>query len=205
MLITLSRQFGAGASVVAQQVASALGWSVVDNEFVDEIARKAGLSADQVASREERVPSFGERLKRALAAAPDVPLIPAAPTRSLDEGDLVKATEAVVEEISRAGRVVLVGRAAVAVTRGEPDSLHVKLVAPKAFRIRVIMERLSLDEKAAQKLVADTDSQRERYHRDYYHRDWNDPVNYHMVLNTEAVGYAGATELIVCRARSLGW
>ena len=29
---------------------------------------------------------------------------------------------------------------------------------------------------------------RARYTRQYYQRDWYDPVNYHMVLNTEALG-----------------
>ncbi len=204
MLITVSRQFGAGASQVSRQVASVLGWSVVDNEFVDEIARKAGLPVEQVAGREERVPSFVERLKRALVAAPGVPLIPAAPTERLDEGDLVKATEAVVAEISQAGKVILVGRAAVALL-GKQQAIHVRLVASKAFRTHVVMERLSLDEKSALKLLNETDAQRERYHRDYYKRDWNDPLNYHMVLNTEVLGFDGATEVIVSRARTLGW
>jgi hypothetical protein len=46
---------------------------------------------------------------------------------------------------------------------------------------------------------------RARYNREYYHRDWNDPVNYHMVLNTEALGIDGAVDAIVGRARVLGW
>lgn len=205
MLITLSRQFGAGASAVARSVAKTLGWSVVDNEFIDAIARKSGLPVEQVAGREERVPSFGERLKRALVAAPEVPLIPAAPNESLGEGDLVKATEAVVAEVAREGRAVFVGRAAVALLARDPSALHVRLVAPRAFRTRIVMDRLQLDEKAALKLLTDTDAQRARYHRDYYHRDWSDAVNYHMVLNTEALGFEGAAEMIVARARALGW
>ena len=35
--------------------------------------------------------------------------------------------------------------------------------------------------------------------------DWEDPVNYHLVLNTAALGYDGAAALIVARARELGW
>jgi cytidylate kinase len=50
-----------------------------------------------------------------------------------------------------------------------------------------------------------TDRNRARYLREYYRRDWDDPVNYHLVLNTGVLGFEGATELIVARARSLGW
>ena len=69
MLITISRQFGAGGSEVAKRVAAALGWRVVDNELVEQVAARAGLPPERVAEREERVSTFVERLARTLAAA----------------------------------------------------------------------------------------------------------------------------------------
>jgi hypothetical protein len=53
MLITISRQFGAGGSAVAAKVADALGWRVVDNELVERVAARRG-SPEDVATREER-------------------------------------------------------------------------------------------------------------------------------------------------------
>jgi hypothetical protein len=51
----------------------------------------------------------------------------------------------------------------------------------------------------------ETDRNRARYHRQYYDRDWTDPVNYHMVLNTGVLGLEGATGAVVWRAEQLGW
>ena len=48
---------------------TALGWRVVDNELVEQVAARAGLPPEDVAEREERVPTFVERLARTLAAA----------------------------------------------------------------------------------------------------------------------------------------
>jgi cytidylate kinase len=110
-------------------------------------------------------------------------------------------TESVVAEIAAEGRVVVVGRAAPAVLRGQHDALHVKLVAPVPFRIRTAVERLGIDPKAAEKILQDTDSNRARYLSRNYGLDWNDPTIYHMVLNTEALGFDGATEVIVARAK----
>jgi cytidylate kinase len=81
----------------------------------------------------------------------------------------------------------------------------VKLVAPRPYRIRAAADRLAVDLQQAAATVDDSDSARDRYHRQYYRRDWNDPLLYHMVLNTEALGLDGATALIVARARTLGW
>ena len=64
MIITISRQFGAGGSEIARRVAGALGWRVVDNELIGRVAKGAGLPPEEVAQREERAPSFIERLAR---------------------------------------------------------------------------------------------------------------------------------------------
>jgi cytidylate kinase len=202
MIITISRQYGAGGSEVARRVAGALGWRVVDNEMVDRVASRAGLPAEEVARLEERAPGFVERLTRALSrSAPEV--FPAAADKvpEPEEATLVRVTETVVEEIAAEGRVVMVGRAGSAVLRGQYDALHVKLVAPLADRVRVAIERLGTDPKQAEKTVLDTDENRARYLRQHYRLDWNDPTIYHMVLNTAALGMDGTAAVIVSRAR----
>ena len=208
MIITISRQYGAGGSEVARRVAAALGWRVVDNELVEEVAARAGLPAADVAEREERVPSFAERLARTLAAStPELFTAPApgGTVPKLQEADLVRITETVVAEVAAKGRVVMVGRAAPAVLAREENSLHVKLVAPKPYRIQEAAQRLGVDPRKAEEILDETDAMRERYLRQFYRRNWNDPVNYHMILNTGALGHEGATEIIVGEARRRGW
>ena len=202
MLITISRQYGAGGSEVARRVADALGWRLVDNELVEQVGARAGLSPEEVAGIEERTPSFIERLAQVLATATPELFPPATGTvPELSEATLVRITEAVVAEAAAEGRAVLVGRAAPAVLARERDALHVKLVASRPFRIRVTATRLGLDPKEAERVMQQTDAQRERYHREHYGRDWNDPVGFHMVLNTERLGFDGASDIIVAYAR----
>ena len=208
MLITISRQFGAGGSEVARRVAAALGWRVVDNELVEQVAARAGLPPERVAAREERCPTFVERLARTLAAAtPEVfpPPDTAGTMVDVPEAELVKITEAVVREIAARGRVVVVGRAAPAVLARQTDALHVRLVAPRAFRVQLAADRLGCAPAQAAAILDETDRMRARYTREYYRRDLNDPVHFHMVLNTAALGLDGATEAVVGRARVLGW
>jgi cytidylate kinase len=208
MLITISRQYGAGGSEVARRVAAALDWRVVDNELVEEVAARAGLAREDVAEREERMPSFAERLARTLAAS--TPELFAAPAPGgtvpkLQEADLVHITETVVAELAAKGRVVLVGRAAPAVLARDENSLHVKLVASRGYRIEAAAQRLGVDLQKAAEVLDETDAMRERYLRQFYRRNWNDPVNYHMILNTGVLGPDGATDIIVGEARRRGW
>lgn len=207
MLITISRQYGAGGSTIAALVAQRLGWTVVDNELIDRVAARAGLSPKEVAAQEERAPGIIERIVRALAASSQEILTPdsAEALKPLEEPKLVEVTEKVVEEYAAEGRVVLVGRAATAVLAGEHDAIHVRLVAAKSHRIEVVAARLGVDRPTAEGEIDKTDANRARYHREYYGRDWSDPTHFHLILNTGVLGNQGAAGIIITRARQLGW
>jgi cytidylate kinase len=206
VIITISRQYASGGGAVAALVAEALGWTLVDNGFVDAVAARAGLPREEVAEREERVPGFIGRLAAALArSSPELVGLTEPDAAVPPELRLVRITESVVNDLAASGRVVMVGRATPAVLSREGAAIHVKLVAPMEARVQRAIERLGVDPKEAAKRVHEVDAQRQRYHREYYDRDWNDPANYHMVLNSSALGLEGAAEVVLGRVRALGW
>jgi cytidylate kinase len=111
----------------------------------------------------------------------------------------------VVAEIAREGRVVLVGRGAAAILGEQERTLHVQVVAPLGIRAERIAGRLNLSVEEARKKVQESDGRRSKYHKEYYGRDWADPVNYHMVINTGFLGLDGTADLIVREAGRRGW
>lgn len=197
MLVTISREYGAGGSSLARLVSERLGWQLVDNQLVDKVAARAGLTTQEVRDLEERGPTFVERVARALMVATPELLTPASvELPEATEARLVRITEQVVAEAA-VDHAVLVGRAASAVIGRRKDALHVKLVASVPYRIGVVAIRLSITLEEAEKRVRDTDSHRARYHRQYYNRDWADPHAYHLVLNTEALGLPRSAGIVV--------
>src|SRR5438128_268207 len=188
-------------------VAAELRWDVIDNEFVDEVARRAGLPPDAVAQREERAAGLLERLARTLAAgSPEMFIATAgAPRVEPDEAAIAHLTERVIAEAAAHGRIVLVGRGAQAVLAQRPDALHVYIVAPKPWRKKLAVERLGVNPAEVEKVVDETDRQRDQYGRTYYGRHRQDVVNYDMVLNTEKLGIDGAAALVVAEARRRKW
>lgn len=201
MFITISREYGAGGSSVARLVADRLRWRLVDNQLVDEVARRAGLTVEDVAHRQERGPSFIERLARALAtASPELMVPDDAELPEIAEVRLARITEQVVADACVEANAVLVGRAAVAVLAKRQDALHVRLVGSAEFRAGVVMEREGIGRDEALKRIRDVDANRARYHRQFYNRDWYDPVNYHVTINTGMVGLERATDIVEAAA-----
>ena len=206
MLITISRQYASGGAQVASLVAKQLGWRVIGNELIDAVAQRAGIPAEEVQAREDRPPGFVERLARiASAQLPDLFLPAPAMGQPIGEGNLIRVTRSVVCEIAAEGRCVFVGRASAAVLARRLDALHVRLVGGPEFRRRVAVEVMGVPDHDADAIVVRRDANRARYHREYYARDCDDPRHYDLVLNTERLGFDGAADLIVHRARTLGW
>jgi cytidylate kinase len=206
-VITITRQYASGGSDIARLVASQLEWTVIDNEFVDEVARRAGLPAEEVAQREERAPGLLERLARTLAvASPEMFMASASvPPVDQDEATIVKVTERVIAEAAAHGRIVLVGRGAQAVLAQRRDALHVYVVGSKAWRMRLAVERLGVNAANVEKVVDDTDRQRDQYVKTYYGRQRHDVTIYDLVVNAERLGLDGAATVIVGEARRRGW
>jgi cytidylate kinase len=203
MLITVSREYGACGSLLAGMVAEQLGWRLVDNQLVEEIARRAGMSEQEVLAKEERAPTFVERLARALAVATPDPLARTpGEMPEAEEARLVKVTEQVVSDAIQ-DHAVLVGRAATAVVGWRENTLHVRVVGPVDYRTQIIADRLGVSFEEAGRRVRDVDAHRARYHRQYYNRDWADPRGYHLVVNTGWLGLERAAAVIVEAARRM--
>jgi cytidylate kinase len=183
-------------------------WTLIDNEFIDQVARLAGLPRDEVARREERGPSLLERLARTLAvASPEMFVTTGEHPIPVDteEETLVKTTERVIAEAASEGRVVLVGRGAQAVLAKRANALHVYVVASKPFRKQVAIERLGADPAEVDKILDETDVHRDQYVRTNYGRDRQDLTQYDLVLNAERLGFDGAASLIVGEIKRRAW
>ena len=202
-LVTVSRQYGSGGSEVAEKVAHALGWQLWDNALVDEVARRLGVSAEEVSAREERVPSLPERIASALALGmqevmPTVADLAAQPS----EERIVAVTKRVIEEAVHAGPAVLVGRGAQCMLAERADALHAYCYAPVEALASYVVTNLGVPAEDARRVVTERNQQREQYVKRHWKRDWRDPANYHICVNTGWLGLDGAAELIVQLARA---
>ena len=200
-VVTISRMFGSGGSEVAELVASALGWTLLDDAVVDAVAVRLGVTRAEVKARDERVPSLAERLVDTLSlASPE--LAPASPAGlPPTEAQLVEVTHHVIEEVVQAGPAVLVGRGAQCMLAERDDALHVFCYAPHAALVRRTIEQLGLTKADAEKRVTDTNRQRERYVRRHWDRAWRDLSTYHVCVDTSWLGIPDSAAMIVDLAR----
>ena len=171
-----------------------------------DLARDAGLSAEEIAQQQERVPSLIERLARALTvSSPEMFAAAADPQAALPPEDrIVRLTEAVIAEAVQQDHVVMVGRGAQAYLGERAGTLHVYIMASREHRLAAVMRRLGASREAAEAELERADEGRRRYVKTHYGRHWEDAANYDLALNSEQFGYEGSADLIVSAVRAAG-
>ncbi len=204
-VITIARQYGAGASAVARLVADELGAELIDKELIAEVARRAAVAPSLVAAEDERpvsmlarvVDSFGP-----LAAGAGLIWEPPYPDPAYDpHRALVELGRRVIAEVARSGNAVIVGRGASVVLRDRRDATHVFLYADDGIRVETVKARETVSEAVARRRMHEMDANRAAYLHQVYGMDWRDPLLYTVMLNTGALGYARTAELILATAR----
>ena len=201
-IVTISRMYGSGGSEVAAGVARELGWDLLDNALVDEIADRLGVSHEDVEAHEERLPSLAERLATALAlSTPEMLITGEHQIADLTEDRIVAVTRRVVEEAAARDHVVLVGRGAQCMLAARADTLHVFCYAPPAALAARAAARLGVSTEEAMRVVEQTNREREQYVKRHWNRAWRGIENYHLCCNTDWLGIDGTIRLIVEAAK----
>jgi cytidylate kinase len=181
-VLTLSRQMGAGNSGFALTLGLRLSLRVCDRELLEYEAVRLGVSEAELEQVDEQPPGLWQRMR----------------SGSLHQR-YFDALGQLIKEFAERGNVLLVGRGGNRFLRDRTDAFHVRLVADRETRVRRVMEHRWLREEGARQLIAQSDSQRRRFHQSYFDCDWTDPREYHLTLNSGRLGPA-AVDLIATAA-----
>jgi cytidylate kinase len=109
---------------------------------------------------------------------------------------LVERTNATILRLAKIGTCILVGRGANLVTKDMPNVFHVRLVGSLEKRIEQAMKVFGHNAKEAAKYIKKKDEGRKRYIKDNFDADIDDPLIYHIVINTDLVTYEEAARII---------
>ena len=114
---------------------------------------------------------------------------------------LVRKTADTILHLAELGNVVIIGRGANIITKNLDSAFHVRLVGSETKRIEHLRAYKHLSLEAASLYLRDEDLGRKRYVKKYYAADIDDPLLYHLVINTDLVSYGEAARTIADAVR----
>jgi len=183
-IITVEREYGAGGSLVAAELAHRKGWQLLDQQLTGEIARVAAVDQKVVARCDEKVDPLMHRLAKVFWRGSYERALPIADQHIFDADMMVDLAHRVIEEKAREGNCVIVGRGAPYILRDRADTFRVFVYGSREEKIKR-MVRLKMSEREATEMVDTIDQERAAFVRKYFNAEWPCRRLYHMMLNSD--------------------
>ncbi len=190
--ITISRLTGAGGYAVASAlvdyfqstVPSRQRWTVFDQNLVEKVLEEHRLSKQVAKYMEEgHVSMVRDSIEEWMGLHPS-------------SWTMVQKTNATILRLAQMGHVILIGRGAMVITSKLKNVFHVRLVGSLENRIEYGQRFYGLDRKKALDFIKKRDEARKRYLKDNFDVDPDNPLLYHIIINTDLVSYDQAASLI---------
>jgi len=196
-VITISRQYGAGAMALGRMLADKRGYTLASRDIVQQIADKAKVSTDFVLAVEKEAGTKLSRfMTRIISSRGMVNKILRDDSGYIDEKLYLDYLVLTVVQIADEGNAVIMGRGSQYILKTHPDAVHILLVDEFENRVNRVAKREKLSHESAVHIVTHEDKRRHNLYHRLGKQDFDSPSLYHMVLNMNRVSRPQAFEMI---------
>jgi cytidylate kinase len=176
-IVTIAHAAYSGGSAIAERVAVSLNYRSINREVLIEASRRYGIPEAKYAEVLETEGRWWERWVESLR--------------------LYRITlQAAMCEVAQDGNLVYFGRAGQELLPGIRHVLNVLIIAPTEYRMQQVKARKGLEGENARQFLKELDRVRTRRFRALFNDDWQDPMGYHLVINSARVSMESAAHLI---------
>ena len=183
VIITLSREYGSGGRYIGKLVAEKLGIKLYDKEFVAKLAEETGLSSEYIENNEQKRGAL-ETLNNGYYSG-------------LSNSDelFIKESE-LIKKVASENSCVIVGRCADFILKENKNVFKVFVYSNMENKIKRTTNIYGLDKNKAEKEINRINKLRANHYKYYTEKDWNNPENYDICINSDSLGVEKVADLI---------
>ena len=169
-IITISREYGSGGSIVAKKVLAKLGnnWKIYHQEIVDEIAKEARLEKKLIREVDEKHIPLIEELTGEFFGK-----------HYITSQNYSKHLLKILTIIGLRGNAIIIGRGAHFIF---PNALKVRVIADFEDRVKVVMKYDKVSEKKAKAIIDKKDKDRNEFNQSLFRHNQHKAHHYDVVL-----------------------
>lgn len=227
-IITISREFGCAAEMVAAHIAKKLNYKIMNKEIIEYVSILTDTDKNVVESYDEEQHSNFKSIlskyidfsvfkdifkfkdeeidhcKLVIEDKNDLFSENIEQDLSFDSERYQKTVEMVIRKLAEKDNVIIIGRGGSFILKDHPRALHLRFYADLQLRINWVSERENLDPKTAATKIMEVDKRKKNYLTHYYGKDAENIVNYHMVINTGKLTVEEVSEVIISAIKIKG-
>ncbi|WP_407398016.1 AAA family ATPase [Treponema sp.] len=200
--ITIARTLGSDGGEIARRVAQQLNIRFIDKELLSIASSESGISEALFNVMDEKL---NRRIFRQSTAAYRGEVYTPGHEDFLSNKNLFEYQSKVLRDIYNQGEpFIVVGRAGSFILDEFPNVVKVNVVASEQYCVENIMDRNCISESEAKKLIAKTNKYRYDFFKYFTGKEWGNPLNYDLCLNSSTLGIENCVQLIVESVKAKG-
>lgn len=194
-VVTIARGFGSGGKYIGEKLGERLGIPCYEKEILTMASEKSGISMEIFAQSDEKLKR--SLLVKELTQIPRSKVLSPQDKAFTSDNNLFAIQMEIIQTLADTQSCIIVGKCADYILRNSNNVLSVYIDAPRRACLNSIMSKMSVSEKEANKLIEKTDKYRADYYKYYTGgRDWLNPTNYHLFLNSDKFGRDACVDIL---------
>ena len=186
--ITISRQYGSGGLLIAQELSKHLNIEYYDKNLLLIAAKKSGL-------REEIFEQFDE--KKHLEFLKNLTEYVSNPENFILNDTIFKIQSDIIKTLAKKDSAIFVGRCADYILRHMQNCINIFIHADLQDRIKRISETNNINKDKALEQINIIDKERSKYYNYYTSKTWKDVDSYDLSINSSILGLSNTVEVII--------
>ncbi|HXN49263.1 MAG TPA: cytidylate kinase-like family protein [Bryobacteraceae bacterium] len=182
-VVTIEREYGAGAAEIAAKMSERLGWKLWDQSLSTEIARHLDCDKLHVERHEEHRDPLHYRLFKSFLRGSFEGSLNLHRLKLADAESIRTVTERLVRQAAQEGKCVIVGRGSAYYLQDLPDVFHVFLYAPFERKVRRLQQRGKSEQEAIE-LAGTVDHERAAFIKKHFGVEWPPRQLFHLMINS---------------------
>lgn len=203
LIVTIGRQYGSGGHEVGEKLAQKLGVELYDKNILRMNSDESGIKESYFHLADERP---GNRLLyRIISSLKPEDTEPSFGSDMISADNLFRFQSDVIRKLADEESCVIIGRCAGYVLDGEKDLVRIFIYSDMGKRIQRITEKEYYAPEDVEKNIKRIDRERREYYRYYTGKEWGNPENYDLLINTSKLGVDKTVEVIADYLREAGY
>lgn len=194
-VITIARGFGSGGKEIGMRLSEELGIPCYERQILTMASEQSGIDESIFVENDEKL--RGKYIANFLRRVPVTGVVEASDREFISDINVFNLQAEIIRSLARTESCIIIGKCADYILQDRKNVISIYIEAPRKACVESIREKMHVSEERAHQLIRKTDRYRAKYYSYYTGgKDWTNPINYDLVLNSDRIGRDKCVELI---------
>lgn len=194
-VITIARGFGSGGKDIGTRLAKELGIPCFDRQILTMASDKSGIDESVFVETDEKL--RGKYIANFLRKMPVTGILEPWEKDFVSDVNVFNIQAEIIRSLASTQSCIIIGKCADDILKEYKNVISIYIEAPRSACVKSIQEKMHVSTERAHQLIRSTDRYRAKYYSYYTSgKDWTNPTNYDLVLNSDKIGRTNCVKLI---------